>query len=499
MCRGVFLIARCGCSGAGCGCTIHVDHTNCIGMDISGFGSVDDPFIITADPILSPDMGNGLECRGNGLFAAAGGGGGGGQVNYFTVGTPGPAAFGGLYATPPTLLATADFVGDGINDSVAIQAAIDASDTLATTTGVGSTILILPGIFTVNTPLRPKGIPIIGQALEYCVLYTATSLGAPANTRTIDSTLSGSTFTHIENFQINSLTGGAAIIKSQYLYMLNCVVVGDGKGADAGLLDVGKIAGIAGFGAGYGRFENNIVGGTSSPFPDPGLIIRDTSGGNYSINHNIFTADLDFTGSNHVSVRVTENAFTSCNLNLNAPSLTYFEIRNNQFQTGSIIATLAGGSSFYWTISDNKIFNGQISVDSLIVSKINDNIINCILLGNAIELTTSGVNTVSGNTIDGAKFNGILLTTSNNSVITGNYIRSYSSGTGNTYDGIQIITSDACMIECNSLESGVGRYGINVVSGSLNMVTNNRLNSSGMTASFNDTGAGTITSAGNSL
>lgn len=484
------------CAGCSSGIS-EVTHTNTNCIHLTGAGTTLSPLVATLQ--IDPASPAAITCGASGL-SVAGGGGGGGQVLYFTVGTPGPTGFGGLYATPPTLLATADFVGDGVNDSVAIQAAINASDTLATTTGVGAVVVILPGIFVVNTPLQPKGIPIIGQDVGYCVLYTSSAFfGAPANTRTIDGTIAGTNFTHVENLQINGLSGGAAVIKSQLLYMINCVIAGDGKGADAGLIDVGKIGGLAGFGSGFGRFEDNVVGGTSSPFPDPGLILRDTSGGPYSIARNVFTADLDFTGSNHVGARITENTFTSCNLNLNTTSLTYFEIRNNQFSTGSIIATLAGGSSFYWTISENKIFNGRIYIDSLIVSKIHDNILSSILLGNSIELLNSGVNTIEGNTIDGAKFHGILLTTSNNTVVTGNYIRSYSSGTGNTYDGISIVTSGACLIECNSLESGVGRYGINVVSGNLNMVTNNRLSSSGMTASFNDTGTGTVTAAGNML
>lgn len=480
-------MARC----AGCSGVVH-GNTNCI--HLAGAGTSLDPLLAT--PVISPDAGNELVCRANGLFSPPGGGGGGGKQLYFTVGTPGPNGFGGVGGTPAPLLATADYVGDGINDSVAIQAAIDASEAFTLTTGEGVVVLILPGIFVVNTPLRPKGIPIKGQEAAYTLFYTATFLGAPANTRTLDATISGQQVTHIEGIQISSLTGGAAVIKSQSLIMLNCTVLGDGKGADAGLIDVGNIISPTN---GYGSFDNNIVGGTSSPFPDPGLILRDPFGSNYSIRYSTFTADLVVTGSNHNNGNIVDNTFQNCNIVLNSTSLTRFSIRNNTISGGSITATLVGGSSFFWTIEGNIIEFGHISIDSLIISKIRGNIVSAFLKGNAIELSNSGENIIEGNTIDQAEHHGILLTTANFTSVIGNRIRAFSNGTFNTFDGIRIVTSDDCTVECNSLTSSTGKYGINVLSGTANYVTNNRLNGSAVTASFIDTGAGTIVAAGNYL
>lgn len=480
------------CAGCAASAVNHTD-TNCI--HLTGDGSVATPLVATLE--ISPDAGNELVCRANGLFAPTGGGGGGGQVLYFTVGTPGVVAFAGTGATPPTLFATADFQGDGINDSVAIQAAIDAAVAVAASSSIYPVVLILPGIYLVNTPLQAKAMPIIGQEVTDTVFYTATFLGAPANTRTIDTTISGDPSTHIENIQINSLTGGAAIIKSSSLYAINCAFLGDGKGADAGLLDIGIIGNLS---TGYGRFENNSVSGTSAPFPDPGLILRDPGGLRpISIRNNVFSTDFVITGINNDNAQIVANNFSDSNIILNATSQTRFNIQNNHLTNGSILATLAGGSSFYWTVLDNIIENGQINIDSLIISKFRGNTVQAILFGDAFVLSNCSESNVEGNQIDNAKNNGLILTSCHGSVVEGNRIRFYGSGTVSTDDGIQIITSDNCTVQCNSLEASTARYGINVISGNLNFVTNNRLNSSGTIASLNDTGAGTVTVAGNYL
>lgn len=478
-----------GCTGGGD--VFHTD-TNCI--HLTGTGTSIDPLIATLQ--IDPASPAAITCGPDGL-SVAGGGSGGGQVLYFTVATPGPNGFGGVGATPPTLLASADFVGDGINDSVAIQAAIDASAALAATTSVGAVVLILPGIYVVNTPLQTKGIALIGQAVEYTIFYTVVSLGAPANSRTIDATISGSQFVHVENLQFLNQTGGAAVIKAQFLKMINCTVTGDGKGADAGLIDIGGI-GDPVSGA-YGRFENNIVSGTTSPFPDPGLIIRDPIYTDYIIRNNSFTADVDFTGSNHNNAQIIGNSFQSCNLNFNTTSLVRFKIHENRFSNGSILAALAGGSSFFWSVVDNTIENGQINIDSLIVSKFRGNTVQSTLFGTAYQFSNSGELIIMGNTVDFAKNNGMLFTTCSGTIVEGNRIRFFGAGTFNVDDGIRITTSDDMTVQGNSIVSTQGRFGIFVVSGNNNMVTNNRLFNSGVTASLSDTATGTVVAAGNML
>ncbi len=483
-------MARC----VGCAASATVSHsdTNCI--HLTGDGSVATPLVATLE--ISPDAGNELVCRANGLFAPTGGGGGG-QVLYFTVATPGPNGFGGIGSTPPTLLASADFTGDGINDSVAIQAAIDASSALVATTGIGAVVLILPGIFTVNSPLQPKAIRMIGQDVASTILDTATFLGAPANTRTFDGTISGSSSIDIENIQINSSTGGAAAIKADNLQMRSCSITSDGKGADGAIVDVGLIANT------YfvpSIFEYNFIGGTSLPFPDPALLIRNPFGGvSCSIVHNLFAADVVLTGANQQNMEISDNDFSDSNLIFNAPNLTHFKVRENRIQQGSILATLAGGSSFYWTVTGNTIQGGQINIDTLIVSKFIANIVQSTLFGTAYVFTNCGESTIEGNTVDFAKNSGMLLTSCSGSVIVGNRVRFFGAGTVNVDDGIRITTSDECTVQANSVISTQGRYGIFMVSGNNNMVTNNKLFTSGMTASFHDTATGTVTAAGNML
>ncbi len=486
-------MAKCAsCAAGGLSVVSHSD-TNCI--HLTGDGTVSIPLVATLQ--IDPASPSAITCGVAGL-SVAGGGGGGGQVLYFTVATPGPNGFGGVGATPPTLLAAADFIGDGINDSVAIQAAIDASAALNAITGVGAVVLILPGIFTVNTSLQPKAIRTIGLNAASTFLYTATSLGAPANTRTIDGTISGSSFVDIENLQIFGSTGGAAVIKADNLQMRNCYITSDGKGADGAIIDVGLIANTS---LVPSIFEYNSITGTTNPFPDPALLIRNASGGvGYSIIHNSFGADVVFTGPNQQNIEISNNDFLNASLILNAPNYTYFKIHENRLQpTGSIIATLAGGSSFYWTVMGNTVEGGQINMDTLIVSKFMNNIIQSTLFGTAYVFTNCGESTIEGNTVDFAKNSGMLLTSCSGSVIVGNRIRFFGAGTANVDDGLRITTSDDCLVQANNINSTSGRYGIFMVSGNNNMVTNNKLNSSGVTASFHDTATGTITASGNML
>lgn len=51
-----------------CSPTILPSDTTCIAMQVLGGSGCADPYVVMAEPILSPDACNGLECRGNGLF-----------------------------------------------------------------------------------------------------------------------------------------------------------------------------------------------------------------------------------------------------------------------------------------------------------------------------------------------------------------------------------------------------------------------------------------------
>ena len=67
-------------------------------IDVSGDGSVGNP--ITAAPIISADVGNTVECRPDGLYAAGGGGGGTAAPSWQGSGS-GPTVFGSFILNVP--------------------------------------------------------------------------------------------------------------------------------------------------------------------------------------------------------------------------------------------------------------------------------------------------------------------------------------------------------------------------------------------------------------
>lgn len=63
-------MARCGCS-SGCPCSIEdLPEADCIQVTVSGSGSSEDPYIISADPVLSETAGNQITCAADGLLVA---------------------------------------------------------------------------------------------------------------------------------------------------------------------------------------------------------------------------------------------------------------------------------------------------------------------------------------------------------------------------------------------------------------------------------------------
>lgn len=67
-------------AGSGTATAITVQDTTSINMSIAGNGGTASPYVIQAVPVISPDIGNALSVRTNGLFATAGAGAGTGYV-----------------------------------------------------------------------------------------------------------------------------------------------------------------------------------------------------------------------------------------------------------------------------------------------------------------------------------------------------------------------------------------------------------------------------------
>src|SRR5207237_5170705 len=61
-------MSRCNCNAGKCSCVINTTDTACLDIDIVGNGSLGSPYVISGEPILSPDAGNVITCHANGLF-----------------------------------------------------------------------------------------------------------------------------------------------------------------------------------------------------------------------------------------------------------------------------------------------------------------------------------------------------------------------------------------------------------------------------------------------
>jgi parallel beta-helix repeat protein len=134
-------------------------------------------------------------------------------------------------------------------------------------------------------------------------------------------------------------------------------------------------------------------------------------------------------------------------------------------------------------------------------SSLNNAVSGNTVQGNGIPSAYAGIyvwssghgNTVSGNIVRGSGASGICISTSDNNVVSGNFCTENSQETGNTYDDILIAGSNRNNVEGNVCRAGAlankPQYGINITSGTGNMVTDNDLYNDGF-------GTGTLADAG---
>lgn len=138
---------------------------------------------------------------------------------------------------------------------------------------------------------------------------------------------------------------------------------------------------------------------------------------------------------------------------------------------------------------------------------VNDNYIRDVNTGTnryGIELNASPRSQVNNNFVYQADYHGILIGSSDETNVIGNYIQDCSRATTVTYNGIHVSTSDDCNIQSNKIRmkasAPLHKYGIEITAGSDNcLVTNNFLKNSGNTGALQDGGVGTITAAGNKV
>lgn len=413
-----------GCTAVtGCTCALQVDNgssTN-ITFTLTGTGATLDPWILSA--------------------AASGGGGTCSEKLYYTVASVGPAGFGGLAATPEPFQSCADFLGDGVNDQVAIQAAVDAAAT--SPTSVFPTVFVQVGYFIITSPISPRSTTIKGASKDWTLLVSGAYLGGAAS-RIFDNAADGASLI------VSDMTFGVAGASMAHMASVggtlpiaeitNCILqMIDTLGTDLSAIYIESttrsrikdnyFVGGSGVGAKAIEMNNNF-------FPPP--VIED----------NIFYATAGIKLTDITGVFISRNSF----LNIN---------------TG-------GGAVEIYTIG-------------LYGSCRNNMIVNNLL------------DTIQR---EGIVLDGSTGTCWNNQVI-GNQIFGYAYSLSATEDGIHLLgDADENHIQQNYIRKGPGgRYGINIGAATCNnnFVTNNDLLTSGGTASLNDAGTATIVAAGNRL
>lgn len=317
-------MAKCsGCSGT-CNCHISPTGTN---VTVTGDGSVATPWVVNAS-----------------------GGGGGGRAPFYTVSTLGIAPG---FGTPAPFAGTADFNGDGVNDQVAIQNAINASYAAGTT--VKPSIYLMAGGYAINGPINTKGIHIWSNRGP-----GDASLVKTAGGRLFDNSLGG-TFglIDIEGFNILDFTGGGALcyISGQpgiSIMMRGMNITGATSGADAAILQSSATGSADN---GWIDIENcNATGGAS-------LLIYSQS--QASIRNNILAAGiLMFNGSFSV---IAGNSITGfgdgikhtgfCDTALVTGNLVNFMTGN-----GIVLDGAGGGGNhiIHTRVSNNLVQNFQV-------------------------------------------------------------------------------------------------------------------------------------------
>ncbi|MBA7689223.1 hypothetical protein ES703_97727 [subsurface metagenome] len=124
----------------------------------------------------------------------------------------------------------------------------------------------------------------------------------------------------------------------------------------------------------------------------------------------------------------------------------------------------------------------------------------CYGNSHGIYLSNSSNQTIAGNNCHENERHGIRLASSDHNVVDGNEVMNNGLDADITYDGIHLATSDYNNIQCNTVRTTVAvpppnrqRYGIHISNAACdgNLVKDNDLYQSGITALFNDAGTNT--------
>jgi hypothetical protein len=431
-------MAKCaGCSGS-LSAVLH-DDTNCIHLTGDGTSSSHLVATLQIDP-ASPAT---ITCGADGLSVDAGSSGCS-QKNMYTVSTVGPAGLGIYLGTTEPFLSCADFIGDGINDDVAIQAAITASYAAYDPAFVlPPEIYLNTGVFTLSSTVDVQGVPLRGAYTTF--INTGVSGFSPLKNPG-----------YMTNIQVGEIlaTFGAAAIKvdtatgfTPFLDNVGVTMFG-GVGADFGMIEFDIATGY--------RIQNCDIINSSGGAVRPGIYENANNSPYKKILANRFTGTtIDFIGISGTNALIDGNLF--------------FGATTSPVTGDRGLINIILDSSFtvaYHSITNNHVMNSPghgIVIDGGVAG---GNLDMCLIHDNLIQgYGAAGV----------TAYDGIFL-----------------SGNANQHDIQQNL--------CESTQPGA-RHGINVsaVACDDNFVTNNNLFNSGGGTSFNDSGTNTIAASGNRL
>lgn len=216
-----------------------------------------------------------------------------------------------------------------------------------------------------------------------------------------------------------------------------------------------------------------------------------------------FNVGIGAGGAGVQGVHIVNNNISDCEYGISISTLNWSIISHNFIHCDRGIQSNASWSIIANnTIRSRATDNVGITINGGTHSRYCDNVITDGYQGIFGQLLGACYHVVSGNKVQGAQREGIKFHDSSDMMIHNNSVIGCGLATHNTYSGIAIVLCDRFSVQGNMVRY-VGatqtQYGIFVVSGNDNFVTNNDLKNSGATASFNDTATATIIAAGNRL
>jgi parallel beta-helix repeat protein len=410
----------------------------------------------------------------------------------------------------------ADYICDGVDDHVEINAALNALPS------TGGEVVLLDGTFHVEATVGRNigNITVRGQGGS-TVLTTSTPGLAFLS-------FAGSDGAELKNITIADLViDGANLVADVGIYfsyvdnsvIQNVCVKWHRYSTGA------RRSGICLDHSDLNRVENNLCqyngfNGIRLYYSNNNTVSGNTCQGNYTSGIYLY-----YSSNNTVSGNTCQNYGDGIYLN-NSNNNTvsgntcqgnngygiYIYSSSNNTVSGN---TCQGNSyqAIYLYYSNNNTVSGNTCQgtdwDGIYLSHSNNNTVSGNISrsnnGYGIYLEYSNNNTVSGNTCQGNNRDGIYVYSSSNNTIVGNTSIENSQSSNNAYDDIRTAYySSYNNIQGNTCRAGAltnkPRYGINIAASTCtgNLVTNNDIRNDGFgTGSLNDAGTGTVTTPGN--